>query len=94
MDSNIYDIVDKVVTFSKCQNNFHWYEDIAIWLTSGFIYQTTKVVSDDSNNSSICKSQEIKKYHKGYKAFLQLLITSKTTISMFYFNTTFKTEMF
>lgn len=52
-----------MVTFSECQNNLHWYEDIAIWLTLNFIYQTTKFVSDDSDNSSICKSQEIKKYH-------------------------------
>lgn len=73
MDSNIYDMVEKVVTFSECQNNFHSYEDITIWLTLGFIYQTTKVVSDDSNNSSIYKSQEIKKYHNDYKAFFKLI---------------------
>lgn len=73
MDSNIYGMVEKVVTFSECQNNFHWYEDITIWLTLGFIYQTMKVVSNDSNNSSIYKSQEIKKYHNNYKGYFQLI---------------------
>lgn len=90
----IFDIVEKVVTFSECQNNFHRYEDIAIWLTLGFMYQTTKIISDDSNNSSICKSQEVKKYHKDHKAFFQLLVETKAIINMFYFNTTSKTEIF
>lgn len=93
-DSDIYDIVVKVVTFSECQNNFHWYEDIVIWLTLGFIVQTTKFLSDGNNNSSIWKSQEIKKYHQGSKRSFQLLVTFKTTPTVPYFNIVSKTQTF
>jgi len=74
-----------VVTFSECQNNLNQYEDIAISLTLGFIYQTAKFVSSDSNISSICKCQENKKYYYGYKRSFQLLVTFKTIPSVLYF---------
>lgn len=60
MDCSFHGKVEKAVAFSECQNKRHQDEVIAIWLTLGLIYQTTKFVPDLGNNS-ICRSRKIKK---------------------------------